>query len=122
VDRVFLGGLVVSFAVVFALPLLFAPLRWARVFRWEVAPDDRLALYFGRCLGAAALGLLFVMGRGAIDPALTPLALELSALAGALLCGVHVAGAIQRVQPWTEDAEIVLYAAATVGALALRFL
>ncbi|UJR82841.1 Hypothetical protein I5071_49060 [Sandaracinus amylolyticus] len=114
--------MVVSFAAVFALPLLFAPLRWARAFRWEVGPDDRLALYFGRCLGAAALGLLFVIGRGVIDPALTPLALELAAVAGALLGAVHVAGAIQRVQPWTEDAEIVLYALATLGALALRFL
>ncbi|AKF04553.1 hypothetical protein [Sandaracinus amylolyticus] len=45
-----------------------------------------------------------MIGRGVIDPALTPLSLEVAALAGSLL----VAGAVQRVQPWTEDAEIVV--------------
>jgi hypothetical protein len=119
--RVFLAVNVVFFAVVFALPLLFAPLSWARVFRWQVASDDRLALYFGRCLGAAAIALLFVMVAGAREPAVTPLALEVTALAGALLCGVHVAGAIQRVQPRIEDAEIALYGLAAIGALLLRF-
>lgn len=36
------------------------------------------------------------------------------------MAALHSYGALRRVQPWTEDAEIVLYLGATVLALWLR--
>jgi hypothetical protein len=116
----FLLASVALFALVFGFPLLLAPIAWARVFRWQPPAQLDLTRYFGRCLGACALGLLYVMGQGALHAELAPLALELTALAGLLLTGVHVRGALLRQQPWTEDAEILLYLAAAGAAIALR--
>lgn len=116
----FLFSSVGLFALVFGFPLLLAPVAWARVFRWRVPAELDLTRYLGRCLGACALGLLYVMGQGALHPELAPLALELTALAGLLLAAVHVRGALLRQQPWTEDVEILLYLAAAAAAIALR--
>lgn len=120
VVSLFLFSSVAFFALVFGIPLLLAPVAWARAFRWRIPADLHLTGYFGRCLGACALGLLYVMGQGALHPELAPLALELTAVAGILLTAVHVRGALLREQPWTEDAEILLYLAAAALAIALR--
>ena len=114
-----LSGVLFLFA--FALPLLLATRVWARVFRWPGADEaSPLAMYFGRCLGAAAVAITGVALRYAGSPAHQPLLLELIALAGAILTGVHVWGAVERSQPWTEDAEIVLYAGVTAVAFYAR--
>ena len=116
----FLYGAGVLFLVVFAMPLLLSPLRWARIFQWELPEDTRLAAYFGRCLGAVAVALVFGCLRAARDPANHPLIFEILSLTGALLLLVHIWGAIRRQQPWTETAEIALYAVATGLAIWIR--
>lgn len=102
------------FAVCFAIPLLVMPLRWAKVFRWHAPAETALTVYFGRCLGAAAVAIVFAAVRTAPQPAAHPLVFEMIIVAGALLTIVHVVGALERSQPWTETAEIALYAAATL--------
>jgi hypothetical protein len=119
--RVFLIATGVFFTFVFALPILFAPSRWARTFQWRDSDDlSPLTFYFARCLGASALAITAVTLAHAGSPTYQPILLELIAVAGTLLGGVHVYGALRRVQPWTEDAEILLYLVATSIAIALR--
>lgn len=113
----FLVVAIATFTPVFALPLFFAPLRWARWFRWT-PPADRgdLAVYFGRCTGALALAVIVLAVPAVPDPKGHRMIFELIALIGGLMTVVHVWGAVRRIQPWTENVEIVLYA--VVGALA----
>ncbi len=109
------------FLLVYALPLFLMPLRWARWFRWEpLTGNPDLAVYFGRCLGAAALAIIWAAFSGMPDPRGHRVVFELIGAACGLLTVVHIWGAIQRTQPWTETAEIVMYAAVTGMAFWLR--
>jgi hypothetical protein len=116
----FLYGVSAVFLVAIALPLLFAPLAWARAFGWTIPDRADLAVYFARCLGAAALALLYGMVCAARDPALQPLIFEMATLAAALLCAVHVAGAAQKAQPLPETLEIPIYAALALACAWIR--
>lgn len=98
----------------FVLPLFIAPLRWARVFRWTVPADTELASYFGKCLGAAGLGLVLGIVRAARHPAANPVIFEMLIFSGSLLTIVHVIGAFRRKWPWTETAEIPFWAVSAV--------
>src|ERR1044071_138059 len=69
----FLRVFAVLTALPFSIPILLAPLAWARTFRWTVDAQPDLALYFGRCLGAFALVLSFVAWHVAGQPELQPL-------------------------------------------------
>jgi hypothetical protein len=40
----------------FGVSLFVDPYRWAGVFRWRPEPQTDVGLYFGRCLGALAIG------------------------------------------------------------------
>jgi hypothetical protein len=104
--------------VVFALPLLLSPLRWAKALRWRVPADSDLALYLGRSLGALAVTLTLGGIRAAFDPWRNRILFPMAAVAASLLTLVHIVGAVQRRQPWTETAEIVFWGAMTVGAAA----
>jgi hypothetical protein len=108
------------FLVCFALPLVLAPLRWARLFQWRSPPDDPLTVYFGRCLGAVALAIVACCFRAAPTASTQPLLFDLIIAAGVLLALVHVWGALERKQPWTETAEIALYVGAAAAAWALH--
>ncbi|WP_424534041.1 hypothetical protein ACOZ38_27450 [Sphaerisporangium viridialbum] len=112
-----------GFLAVYALPLLLAPLRWARWFRWEAAasPTD-LTVYFGRCLGAVALAVTWVALAAAPDPEHHLIVFDLIAVACALQTLIHVHGAVRRIQPWTETVEIGLYAVLCGAAVAIRVL
>ena len=120
VARLFLLATGIFFLAVYALPLTLAPLRWARWFRWPLPTDTRLASYFGRCVGVLAIVVLGQIVYGAVSAAAQPTALALVAAIGGLMTALHTYGALRRVQPWTEDAEVVLYLGATVLALWLR--
>ena len=103
----------VFFLLLFAVPIFVAPLRWARVLKWSLPKDTDLTVYFGRCIGAAALAIVYVVFRAAPAPENHPLVFELIIVTGALMTVVHVWGAFRRAQPWTEDAEIIMYAGIT---------
>ncbi len=109
------GFLLVScafFVAVYAIPLVFFPLRWARWFRWEV-PAGRadLTVYFARCTGLLALAIIAIVAPGIRDPVGHRGVFELIAWACGLMTLLHVWGAIRRTQPWPEHLEIAMYAA-----------
>jgi hypothetical protein len=90
----------------FAIPISLAPLKWARALRWDIDARPDLALYFGRCLGVVALVLVWAAWHAAAHPVLQPFYFNIYIAITGLLTAVHVVGAFQNVQPWTETAEI----------------
>jgi len=102
----------------FGLPLLLSPLKWARRLRWQVPEDTDLAVYLGRSLGAVAVALSLGGLWAARDPWRHRIVFQMAAAAAALLAGVHIKGAIEGKQPWTETAEIPFWAAMAIAAIA----
>lgn len=109
-----------GFLLVYGLPLALFPLRWARFFRWKVPVETDLAVYLGRCVGVLAIAIIAVAFRAAPHPERFPALFDLIAWVGGLMTALHLYGAIRRVQPWTETAEIALYAPLAVLAAWLR--
>jgi hypothetical protein len=111
----------VLFAAVYAVPLTVAPLRWARWFRWQLSADrPELATYLGRCTGALSLTIIGFALRAVPHPEQHLEVFELIGWGCGAMTAVHVWGAIRRIQPWTEDAEIVLYGAACAVSFWIR--
>ncbi len=109
-----------GFLVVYAVPLALFPLRWARWFRWKVPVETDLAVYLGRCVGVLAIAIIAVAFRAVPQPERFPALFELIAWVGGLMTVLHAYGAVRRVQPWTETAEIALYAPLAIAAAWLR--
>jgi hypothetical protein len=114
---VFLRVVAVMTALLFSIPISLAPLAWARTLRWDVDSNPNLALYFGRCLGAVALVLSWAAWNAAQRAELQPFYFQMLIGVTVLMVIVHVVGALQRVQPWIETAEIVFWTALAVLAL-----
>jgi hypothetical protein len=106
----FLRVTAVLTALAFSIPISLAPLAWARRLRWTMDAQPELALYFGRCLGALALVQSWAAWHVAGHPQLQPFFFKMLIGITALMALVHVVGAVQRVQPWTETAEIPFWA------------
>jgi hypothetical protein len=104
--------------LIFAIPLFFTPLLWARMLMWRLPEDTDLAVYFGRCLGAFALVMDFMLIRAGLSGEALQTVFEIMISFAALMVAVHVYGAIARIQPLTETLEILFWAAATVLFLA----
>ncbi len=108
------------FLVVFALPLLLMPLTWARWFGWRLPEgNNHLTVYFGRCLGAVALAIIFTAARFVSRPG--PAIFDLIGWVCAGMVGVHVWGALKKAQPVSETVEIAFYAVVGVIAMWIRF-
>ena len=99
----------VAMLLAFGLPLVFAPMSWARVFRWTVPEPRELATFLGRSVGI----FITLMAVFAFKAARTPIAkpfffdLMLWLFGGMIL--LHGYGAIRRTQPVTETLEILLW-------------
>jgi hypothetical protein len=106
----YLYGISVAILVLFALPLLFVPLTWARLFKWQVPEHDHLAIYFGRCLGGVTTVLGVVAIMVAQEPALQPFFFRLMIMVFGVMTIIHVYGAWRRIQPLTETVEIIFWA------------
>ena len=107
--RTFLLVTGIGTLVLFGLPILLTPLRWARALQWELPEDVRLVRYFARSLGctAVAIGVVAVyLGLQENPPREFVLVAILST---GLLAVIHMVGAFERSQPWTETAEIPLW-------------
>lgn len=114
----FLLGVVGVTALLFAVPLFLVPLQWARIMRFTLPDDTDLAVYFGRCLGAVALGLVGLGFHAARTGAGLPLTYALFFGVAVLMVGVHVYGAIRRIQPLSETLEIGFWLALALLLLA----
>jgi hypothetical protein len=113
----FLVGAGVVGLTAFGIPLFLAPLQWARTLRWRVPSDTDLTVYLGRSLGALAVAVGVSALRAARRPEEHRIIFEVGFLTGALEAAVHVWGALQRRQPWTETAEIAFWSAMAAAAV-----
>ena len=96
--------------LVFALPIFLVPLVWARAFRWNLPADSDLAIYFGRCLGVLAVVLAGFSIRSGVTGVGVELMFQLMIPVFIGMTLVHIAGALQRIQPMTETIEIGFWA------------
>ena len=108
--QTYLLVLMISTTLFFALPIFLAPLTWARLMMWRVPEHTDLAVYFGRCLGAFILIVEFLMLRGATTGNGLVYAFDVLFCVFGLMLGVHIYGAIRRIQPITETLEIGFWA------------
>lgn len=108
--QTYLITLAVVTTVVFAAPIFFCPLAWARHFQWEIPVQTNLAVYFGRCLGAFILIVELLLLRAGLTGEGLVYTFQVLLAIAAFMVVVHLWGAIQRIQPWTETLEIGMYA------------
>ena len=58
---------VAVFTIAYALPIMFAPHRWAARLGWILPEHRHLSTYFARCLAAAAtITLAFAYARACV--------------------------------------------------------
>jgi hypothetical protein len=103
----------------FALPITFAPLLWSRVMQWKIPADTDLVIYFARCLGVFILIVEWLAFRAGFTGVAIGFTFQVLLAVFGLMVVLHAVGMVQRIQPWTENAEIVMYSA--LAALALLF-
>ena len=99
----------VAMLVCYGIPLLVAPMAWARMFRWEIPPPALLPTFLGRSLGLLICVISLYAFRAAAVPAAQPFFLQLMLLIFAGMIGLHLYGAIRKAQPITETIEIGLW-------------
>ncbi|SFK61342.1 hypothetical protein [Methylocapsa palsarum] len=114
----FLLALAAATTLFFAIPILLTPLRWARMMLWTVPEDTRLAVYFGRCLGAFATIFEIFVFRAGLTGVDQTFVFEFMILVWLFMLAIHIVGAVQRVQPITETLEIGFWAVLIVLTLA----
>ncbi len=103
------------------LPMVIAPLAWARSLRWPIpdAEDGRnLSIYFGRCLGAVICVQAAVVLVHAGDADLRPVLFAILIGNFSLMVAVHIWGAVRRIQPLSETLETGAWALLLVLAIA----
>ena len=104
----------------FAIPIFAFTRLWCRVLLWRVPEDTDLAFYFGRCVGAFALVTeVFLVRAGLTGEGLTVM-YDYMTLFCVSMVAVHVWGAIEGSQPWTETAEIAFWALLIGAFIAFR--
>jgi hypothetical protein len=111
----FLFWFVVVTLPIFVIPLTLAPMTWAKIFLWRLPDDPDLAYYFGRCLGALAVTVDYFNWQGSRNSAIAPVAIFGMGVFCAIMVVVHIDGAVRRIQPWTETAEIAFWSAAALA-------
>ena len=98
-----------SMLALFGIPLLVAPLTWARLLRWEIPPPGQLVIFLGRSLGLFICVIAAYAFRVAATPQAQPFFFEFLLWLFVGMIGLHVYGALRRAQPTTETLEIGLW-------------
>jgi hypothetical protein len=98
--------------VALGVPLTFFPLRWARAIGWTIPEDVNLARYFARCLGVMALAISALAIFASLHAEVQMWVCTLSGGTLVAIALVHVAGALEKAQPFFETVEIAIYACA----------
>jgi hypothetical protein len=106
---IYLYVLSIGMLIGFGLPLLFVPISWARLFRWEIPQSKDLAAFLGRSVGVFICVIAVFAFRAATIPAVQPFFFDmlLGTLIGSIL--IHVYGALRKAQPITETVEILVW-------------
>lgn len=93
----------------FGLPMLLAPITFARVLRWHIPEHEHLAIYFGRCLGGIACVIAAFGFKVAGSPGLQPFFFQVAIWIFCILTLVHIYGALRKIQPISETIEIIFW-------------
>ena len=93
----------------FGIPLLVAPIGWARLMRWDVPQARQLVTFLGRTIGLFVSVLAVFSYKVTRTPAAQLFFLELMLWLFVAMITLHAYGAIRRAQPITETAEIALW-------------
>ena len=101
----------VTMLATFGIPLLFAPLRWARVFRWEVPQPENLVVFLGRSVGIFISLFAIFAFKATASPAAKLFFFDQMLWLLVAMTALHAYGAIRKTQPITETVEIVLWVA-----------
>jgi hypothetical protein len=102
----FLYWFAILILIVFALPMLFVPLVWAKTIRFTLPEHTDLAVYFGRSLGVAAIGICVMCFMASKTPAAQAIVIDGLIVISALYVVTHIHGAIKKIQPLAETLEI----------------
>lgn len=108
-SRPFLMGLVIATTLMFALPILCVPLRWARWMGWQVPQQTALTVYFARCLGCLIVIVEWLALRAAVSGDAIGAVYQALSLLFAMMVLLHLYGAVKCIQPLSETLEIALY-------------
>ncbi len=95
--------------VTFGLPLIFVPLRWARLFRWEIPTSQQLVVFLGRSMGLFISIMAIFAYLATRTPAAMPFFFDLMLWIFGGMILLHGYGAIRKAQPFTETLEILLW-------------
>ena len=101
----------------FGLPLMLVPMRWARIFRWEVPHHQKLASFLGRSLGIFISIIAIFAFKAAQNSIAQPFYFDLMLWIFGGMILLHVYGAIRKVQPLTETLEIILWVVLSIVTL-----
>jgi len=113
-SAVFLVGGAVFFAALFGIPLLVAPMSWAKRVGWKIPEERALANYLGRSLGGVIMAIVVVALQAARDPWQNRILFDLTFWIGLFMVVVHAYGWIRKNQPVVEHLEIFLYGGLSV--------
>jgi len=102
----FLFWFPVLILVAFALPMLFAPLAWAKIIRFTLPGHTDLAVYFGRSLGVAGIGICVMCFAASKTPVAQPIVIDGLFVISVLFVITHIYGAVKKIQPLIETLEI----------------
>ncbi|MCX6027547.1 MAG: hypothetical protein NTY23_15090 [Chloroflexi bacterium] len=99
----------IAMLATFGIPLLTVPMSWARLMRWEIPPPGQLVTFLGRSLGLFVSVIAVYAFKVAVTPQAQPFFFQLMLWLFVAMIGLHVYGALKRVQPITETIEIGLW-------------
>jgi hypothetical protein len=115
----FLIGLAAATFLFFTIPLLFVPLRWAKLMGFQIPAHTDLAVYFGRSVGGLAFAANFLaLHAGLSGRAVSDTLLFIAAVAF-VMTFIHIWGAIRKIQPLSETIEIGFWILMFLAALAV---
>jgi len=115
----FLIGLSALTFVLFTIPLMFVPLKWAKIMGFQIPAQTDLAVYFGRSVAALAASVNFLaLHAGLSGRAISDVLIFIVAIA-TFMTIIHVWGAIKKIQPLSETLEIGFWIAMGLAALAM---
>jgi hypothetical protein len=99
----------VAMLLTFGFPLMLVPLRWARVFRWELPKPENLVVFLGRSVGIFISVIAVFAFKAAGAPEARPFFFDLMLWIFGTMIALHAYGAIRKTQPITETVEILLW-------------
>ncbi len=105
--------------LVFALPMLIAPMTWGRIIGFPLPEQTDLAVYFGRSLGVALSGLALATFEASTFAPAQGIIMDGLTLTAFLYVLTHIHGAVMRIQPLIETLEIAFFSTLVLLMLAV---